>query len=690
MDRVIRNVGITAIGSGVGQSIVNSCRLSQLPLRTIGLGTNPLAFGAFDCDERHPLPSIYAPDYVEALLERVQRSQIDVIVPGLDDELPALAAARERFEAVGCGVIVSGPELVRICRDKERMSRVMAEFTPCFVRTWSKETVGAALASGEARLPLIAKPRAGSASRGVVLILRPEDLARTDEHQVIQEIAVPHRGDPCRDEFLGKLERGVLAQVSEISVQLVTDRDGELLGRFASYNRLSNGVPIEVLPFDSEILWREMDRLLAVWRRLGLRGPLNVQGRLTDDGLKFFEMNARFTGITGLRALMGFPEVEACLGSWLGLAPAGRRLERHPSKVGIRQTADRTVDRAADPRIEAMLDPRLRGPAAAPVRRVLVTGASGHVGSHLVRRLASSPAHYEVTAAGRSPGKLRELFADLPGVKIAECSRERLLDADGALFDCVVHCAFTRAHGSNAEIAASLDHTQRLFDLLSRSQVGRIVNLSSRVVYDPAAEGGTEDCPVGPASVYAMAKHASELMLVPFRKANPAADATNVRLSAVSGGTAGPHMADLITKLVKRALRERRIDIVGGHQRIDVLNVRDAAEALRRLIDLPAGSLPPALNLGGPPVGIVDLARAVQSRLEEARPAGERVELAVTAGANAVTPRALDTSAMQRLTGWTAVTPLATTIDETIRALSVEVLVDAAPAFPAASLIASA
>ena len=53
-------VGILSIGSGIAQSIINLCHLSNLPLYTIGYGNNPFAFGAYDCDEQYHSPSIYS------------------------------------------------------------------------------------------------------------------------------------------------------------------------------------------------------------------------------------------------------------------------------------------------------------------------------------------------------------------------------------------------------------------------------------------------------------------------------------------------------------------------------------------------------------------------------------------------------------------------------------------------------
>ena len=45
----------------------------------------------------------------------------------------------------------------------------------------------------------------------------------------------------------------------------------------------------------------------------GLVGPCNFQCKLTDHGPVFFEINPRFTGITAVRAAMGFNEVDAVL-----------------------------------------------------------------------------------------------------------------------------------------------------------------------------------------------------------------------------------------------------------------------------------------------------------------------------------------------------------------------------------------
>ena len=85
--------------------------------------------------------------------------------------------------------------------------------------------------------------------------------------------------------------------MSEISVQLVTDKYGTLIGRMASINKLNNGIPIEILPIDNSEVWKTIDKLFPILQEYGLKGPINIQGRLTDDGFKIFEMKSYLIAI---------------------------------------------------------------------------------------------------------------------------------------------------------------------------------------------------------------------------------------------------------------------------------------------------------------------------------------------------------------------------------------------------------
>ena len=118
-------IGISCIGSGVGQSVISSCRLSTLPLYTIGLGSNAFAFGAYECDAYDYTPTIYAPNFIEELIAVCLKHQIELLIPGRDDEALIYAQHQDKFEAAGIKTIVADQRFIEICRDKELMSLVL-------------------------------------------------------------------------------------------------------------------------------------------------------------------------------------------------------------------------------------------------------------------------------------------------------------------------------------------------------------------------------------------------------------------------------------------------------------------------------------------------------------------------------------------------------------------------------------
>jgi carbamoylphosphate synthase large subunit len=179
-------IGVSCVGSGVGQSVINSCRLSRLPLYTVGLGTNPFAYGAYECDCMDYTPTIYVDNYVEQLIPVLKKHRVDLVIPGLDDEALLFAKADEQFRDAGIRYISSSVELVELCRDKGRMSVDLNPILDVFVKGYDLAGAMEALQCGELDYPLIAKPRGGCASRGIEIILDEGGLARIPEHTLFR------------------------------------------------------------------------------------------------------------------------------------------------------------------------------------------------------------------------------------------------------------------------------------------------------------------------------------------------------------------------------------------------------------------------------------------------------------------------------------------------------------------------
>ncbi|MBN1805926.1 MAG: NAD-dependent epimerase/dehydratase family protein [Sedimentisphaerales bacterium] len=606
-DRLI--IAITCIGSGVGQSIINSCRMSRLPIQTVGLGNNPFAHGAYDCDFYDYLPSIYSEHYIDELIKKYHKYNADLVIPGLDDEAFLLSKSIEELKNNGIKAVVAGAELLRLCRDKAAMSTELNRVSDIFVKSYPKADIETKLKNGDIKFPLIAKPVGGFGSRGIKIIKGYADLNIVESEYVIQELAVPGNTDPNRDLYLNQIDRNINPQVSEISIQLVSNEKGAILGQMASYNKLNNGVPIEIVPIENKYVWNEIDKLIPTFQKLGMRGPLNIQGRLTNNGLKLFEMNARFTGITGLRALMGFNEVEACIKEWLNIESGHNSLQLNYDRFGVRQVADKAISIQRNEKVKE-LSIFLNKTQIKIKPTLLITGAGGYLGRNLIKKLAEME-KYEVYALDIDKSSIQSLFSSINGVKCFDLLDIRTGHLSLGLVDTMIHCAFARPHRSDQEIAESLQFTNEIIMQATMNQIQAIINISSQSVYGLSREPlWTEDLPAAPETVYAQAKHASEIITTNANKINKQTCTTSLRMAALSGGQEGLLANDCLSKFVLQALKGETIKIVGGNQRLEWLDVRDAVNSIIFCLKTNPHDWKPIYNVGtGKSYNIIDIGK---------------------------------------------------------------------------------
>ncbi len=310
-------VAVTGVGGGVGLPIVRALRASHLSPEIVGFDARSDSVGFLWCDHGRVVPYAEDPSYVETVLSTCQELGVEVLIPGSDPELLPLAEAKPVFKEAGIETIVSAPDAIRVARDKHKTWRFCEENGLPFARTALGSD--ARRLAGEVGFPLIIKPIGGSATRDVSIAQAPSDLqslAGRDDF-IVQEYLLPTEWltrDGTKHPGESHLfANGSIRQEDEISIQLLFDPSGEELGAFASRNRLTNGVPVLIEPLQDEGVIGKGRELARSLLPLGLIGPCNIQGRITEEGLRFFEINLRFTGITAMRTEMGFREVDAVL-----------------------------------------------------------------------------------------------------------------------------------------------------------------------------------------------------------------------------------------------------------------------------------------------------------------------------------------------------------------------------------------
>ena len=614
-------VGITAVGSGIGHAIVQSCRMASLPLYLVGFDSNPLAFDAFDCSESHVVPRTSDPDYLENLLRLCAERRIDLLIPGLDADLTILAAHAARFRAIGTTAVVGGTEFVRLCRDKLAWSRELNPVCPAIVPSWTAAEVAALHRAGQLAFPLLAKPTSGSGSASIAVLSSPGELASLSADVVVQPVVLPSPHDPVASAVHDAIRRGEVLQAGEISFQLLFAKNGELLGRMATRNRLKQGVPVEVSPVDDEPFWDALRPAIDHLRERGLRGPVNFQGRVTEAGPRFFEMNGRFTGITAVRAMLGFNEVEALLEDCLDLPPARRRiLKVNRRRVGLRQVVDRIVDLSA---LEHSPAPEAANCAGLAI---VLTGANGWLGRHLVNALLGHRAVRELTALVRDPALAHGLWPASKRLTIARATDPSAVMAAVAGADLVYHLAFALAGRPHAEVAASLAFTRNLLSAARRVYLPRLVVVSSQSVYGfTHPPPWTEDLSPAPETAYGMAKLAAEELTGLLKESSPSSRITCIRLARLYGAAQGLRWTEVPHLFAARSVRGEPIVVRGPDQLLDLLHIRDAVAALLRFTADEPREWCSIYNVGnGAPVHLLEVAeRALDAARRLGRCPGE-------------------------------------------------------------------
>lgn len=235
---------------------------------------------------------------------------------------------------------------------------------------------------------------------------------------------------------------------------------------------------------------------------------------------------------------------------------------------------------------------RPRRADVAALRRVVVTGAAGFIGSHLVERLVGAgvlvigvdrrdPKRDAVASTNLAQVVGSAGFVFVPA-DLIECSVESLLlDAD-AVFHLAGIPGVRPSWGEQfAEYAAcNIVATQRVMEAAVRLRVPRVVVASSSSVYGRTDGRPTpETAPTAPMSPYGVSKLAAEtLCLAHAQRADSQTTVAALRYFTVYGPRQRADM--LIGRALDAALGGQPLRLYGtGDQRRDFTFVSDAVDA---------------------------------------------------------------------------------------------------------------
>jgi dTDP-glucose 4,6-dehydratase len=239
--------------------------------------------------------------------------------------------------------------------------------------------------------------------------------------------------------------------------------------------------------------------------------------------------------------------------------------------------------------------------------RILIAGAAGFIGSHLVERFLGD-GHEVVGVDNFITGHVRNLPAGPAAARFSflEADVSKPLDVEGE-FDWILHFASPASPPKYmaapiATMDANAHGTRRLLELADRSGAGFFLASTSEIYGDPAVHPQTESYwgnvnPIGPRSVYDESKRFAETLTTAWAQ-EYGTPTRIIRIFNTYGPRMDPFDGRVVTTMIRQALAGEPLTAYGsGQQTRSFQYVDDLVEGIVRLLGV--GHHGP-VNLGNP------------------------------------------------------------------------------------------
>jgi len=286
---------------------------------------------------------------------------------------------------------------------------------------------------------------------------------------------------------------------------------------------------------------------------------------------------------------------------------------------------------------------------------ILITGATGFIGRHLIQRLLEQSVSVRVVT--RDPNRLPVQWRDRVEVVIGDLSDKRIQTAATKGVGLIYNLA-GETRDSSLMRAINVEAVHGLLETAAQAGVNRIIHLSSVGVIG-AREAGvvTEETPCRPKTFYEQSKLEGEQIVLEYAQSGKI-EGVVLRPTIVFGDER-ERIGDSLLEWLRTLLR-RRFVFIGKKGVANYIYVGDVVEALLRLAEISV--IRPAVYIAADSVPMSDFVGAMAQTLGVAAP---RVRLPVWVASTL--------GASFQLANWVFGTPAPMTLLR-VRALSCETL----------------
>jgi carbamoyl-phosphate synthase large subunit len=274
---------ITGAGTATCQSVIKGLRSQhEFDPHIITVDMSSDNAGRYLSDHFEIIPAANDNDFIDRVLQIVQQHQVDLLIPIVDYEFPRFAETIDRFNAIGCRVVLSSSSVIETCNDKWKTFQFLNQLGIDTPDSW----LPGDLEVDTAKFPLFVKPQLmGRGSLDCHVVHSPAELDR-----VLQSVKSP---------IVQQLVTG-----REYTVDMLCDFKGKAInGVVRERTETKSGVSYKGVTVLNQAVLEQAAKIVEA---LPIVGPSNLQCFVNDQAVTFIEINPRFSGALALSIAAGF------------------------------------------------------------------------------------------------------------------------------------------------------------------------------------------------------------------------------------------------------------------------------------------------------------------------------------------------------------------------------------------------
>ena len=300
---------VTGVGAVIGYGIIKSLRDMGFKGMIYGIDIYPDAVGRKWCDHFEKGVRADADHFLDFISNLVKRNNIDLIIPGIEQDVDSLSAGRQTLTKLGVKLALNSENALKIFNNKLTTYDLIKSLNLPYLPYLDAVSAKTDKTIGLLGLPCIAKPYESYAGKGLQIIHDSKQL----------------------ESYCGKSQY-VLQQYCAHGKEYTASIFGLGDGNFCNPITLERTLGPDGATHKAKTVFSEniLDQIKVISKETCPVGPTNMQFIQATENtpLCLLEVNPRISSSTSLRTSFGINEAEMCIEYFLeGCSPKDKTIK---------------------------------------------------------------------------------------------------------------------------------------------------------------------------------------------------------------------------------------------------------------------------------------------------------------------------------------------------------------------------